>query len=99
MATISTLNDPLVAGIVAHVFNKFRADVVGADGKLKANKKKFTLTESLLLSQYNLNVPKALLKSKQVSTAGLVHSCIETLTQCLTRDRSLLSGDAALPLH
>ena len=67
MATINSLKDDLVRRIVLHVFNKHRADVVGKDGLPKPSKKKFSLTSSQLLSEYNMDIDATFLKNHNVS--------------------------------
>lgn len=66
MAAITTLNDPLTKSVILHVFNKFKADVLGADGQMKPSKQKFRLTSSTLAQQYSLKVEPSFLKARKV---------------------------------
>jgi hypothetical protein len=70
MAAIGTLSDPVIKKVVLHVFNKHRHDVAGKDGKLAANKKKYTNTCQQLESQYGLSVKHTWLKGKNVRNAA-----------------------------
>jgi hypothetical protein len=67
MAKITSLTDPLIKSVVAHVFNKFRADVEGKDGEMVPSKSKFRQTSNQLLSQYNIVMDPVWLKNKKVA--------------------------------
>lgn len=81
MASITSLADPWVTRIVAHVYAKHRADTPGKpDGEgnvtMLPNKKKFVRTAEVLLAQYGLDVSKKVVKANKVRcTCTLVSTC------------------------
>lgn len=86
MATITNLSDPLVKTVVAHVFNKYRADVVGKDGKAQPSKVKYRDTSAALLARYGLSFDAKILKQRNVRGARSTRrmACVRSPTGSLT---------------
>lgn len=57
------LQHPLIRRVVLHVLNKYKKQIVKADGSLIESKKKWRATETELLERYGLAIPKGVLKA------------------------------------
>lgn len=85
---VSNLHDPLVRKVVAHVYNKYRADIPNADcSQFIPNKQKFTATQKELMLIYRIDYDHHALKLKKVSGHTRTHthagaSCRALLTRC-----------------
>lgn len=82
MTTFTHLTDPLIMRVVAHVYAKHSADIVGTDGKHIANKAKYSATSEQLLRQYGLNITRQTLKAKKVRRTTHVCCCLLRCALC-----------------
>lgn len=72
MTEVRDLSCPLMTKVLLHTYNKNRAPVQGADGKLSASKLKNTGTAKALAIRYGLIVQPQFLKNNVVRSAARV---------------------------